>query len=373
MEVSLFEALGEWMSQPAHYTRYGGTPPPRVGTRHATIAPYGAYTAADGGQVLFSVQNEREWAALCERFLERPELLDDPRFATGSARVAHREELDAIIAERFRRTGADETMESLDAVGIANAGVNGVREFVAHPVLAERGRWHEVDTPGGVVEALRPPADLAGISPRMDPVPAGRRAHRADPDRTGARRRPDRRAARGRRDLTKPKGAHREHLGRPVPDERFVVETVRDFVDGEVKPAARELEHANAYPDKLIEQMKRLGIYGLAIPEEYGGNPVSVPCYVLVTEELARGWMSLGMRDGRPYRGRQTAAGIRYRRAEALLPAGNGHRRDPGHDGLTEPGGGSDLQAMRTHARGAPMATSSTGRRPGSATPGVPS
>ena len=76
-------------------------------------------------------------------------------------------------------------------------------------------------------------------------------------------------------------------------DERFVVETVREFVDNEVKPVVRELEHANDYPETLIEQMKQLGIYGLAIPEEYGGNPVSLPCYVLVTEELARGWMSL--------------------------------------------------------------------------------
>ncbi|WP_067460971.1 CaiB/BaiF CoA transferase family protein [Actinomadura macra] len=172
VEVSLFEALGEWMSQPAYYTRYGGTPPPRIGTQHATIAPYGAYTAADGGDVLFSVQNEREWVALCERFLERPELVDDPRFATGAARVTHREELNAIIVERFRQAGSGEIMEALDGAGIANSGVNDVREFVAHPVLAERDRWHDVGIPGAVVEALLPPADLAGISPRMDPVPA---------------------------------------------------------------------------------------------------------------------------------------------------------------------------------------------------------
>ncbi|TDB78396.1 CoA transferase [Actinomadura sp. KC216] len=178
VEVSLFEALGEWMSQPAYYTRYGGIQPPRIGTHHATVAPYGAYTAADGGQVLFSIQNEREWAALCERFLERPDLVDDPRFATGSARVAHRDELDAIIAERFGRSGSGEIMEALDEAGIANAGVNDVQEFVAHPVLAERGRWHDVGlpgipgVPGAMMQALRPPADLAGVSPRMDPVPA---------------------------------------------------------------------------------------------------------------------------------------------------------------------------------------------------------
>ncbi|NED34179.1 CaiB/BaiF CoA-transferase family protein [Streptomyces sp. SID8499] len=172
VEVSLFEALAEWMSQPASYTRHGGTQPPRIGTQHATIAPYGAYPAADGRQVLFSVQNEREWTALCERFLQRPELAHDPRFATGSDRVAHREELNAVIRERFARSSADEAMKVLDGAGIACAGVNDVREFIEHPVLAGRGRWQDVSIPGAVVPALRPPADLAGVEPRMDPVPA---------------------------------------------------------------------------------------------------------------------------------------------------------------------------------------------------------
>ncbi|MBA6433090.1 CaiB/BaiF CoA transferase family protein [Streptomyces sp. GMR22] len=172
VEVSLFEALAEWMSQPAYYTRYGGAQPARVGTQHATIAPYGAYTTADDKQVLFSIQNEREWAALCEQFLERPELTEDPRFSTGSARAAHREELNEIVTERFRRSDSGAVMKLLDGAGIANAGVNDVREFVDHPVLAERGRWHEVGVPGAVVQALQPPADLAGVSPRMAPVPA---------------------------------------------------------------------------------------------------------------------------------------------------------------------------------------------------------
>ncbi|WP_338894898.1 CaiB/BaiF CoA-transferase family protein [Streptomyces sp. TG1A-60] len=173
VEVSLFEALAEWMGQPAYYTRFGGTQPPRVGTQHATIAPYGAYTAADGKDVLFSIQNEREWAALCERFLGLPGLVSDPRFATGSARVAHRTEVNAIVAERFGRLDSGEAMDLLDAAGIANAGVNDVEDFLAHPVLAERDRWRDVRIPGGaMVPALLPPADLDGVAPRMDPVPA---------------------------------------------------------------------------------------------------------------------------------------------------------------------------------------------------------
>ncbi|MFF1694956.1 CaiB/BaiF CoA transferase family protein [Streptomyces sp. NPDC058257] len=174
VDISLFDALAEWMSQPAYYTRYGGTQPPRVGARHATIAPYGPFTASDGKDVLLSVQNEREWAALCEQVIGRPELVDDPRFATGSDRVAHRDELDAIISARFAGLGGEEAMELLDRANIANAGVNSVAEFLDHPALTERERWREVAVPGSSspVQALLPPANLSGVDPRMDPVPA---------------------------------------------------------------------------------------------------------------------------------------------------------------------------------------------------------
>ncbi|MFJ3670184.1 CaiB/BaiF CoA transferase family protein [Streptomyces sp. NPDC090106] len=173
VEVSLFEALAEWMGQPAYYTRFGGTQPPRIGTRHPTIAPYGAFTCADGKDVLFSVQNEREWAALCERFLHAPELVGDPRFATGSDRVAHRDALDAIVAERCAAATSAEVMKALDDAAVANAGANDIEEFLAHPVLDARGRWQDVPIPGGItVPALIPPADLTGVTPRMDPVPA---------------------------------------------------------------------------------------------------------------------------------------------------------------------------------------------------------
>ncbi|WP_123664980.1 CaiB/BaiF CoA transferase family protein [Actinocorallia herbida] len=172
VEVSLFEALAEWMSQPAYYTRYGGTQPPRVGTQHATIAPYGAYTAADGEEVLFSVQNEREWAALCARFLDRPELAGDPRFATGPDRVVHRDALNAIIADRVGASPARDVLARLQGIGIAAAEVNDVAAFLDHPVLAGRDRWRDVGVPGATIQALLPPVDLAGVDPRMDPVPA---------------------------------------------------------------------------------------------------------------------------------------------------------------------------------------------------------
>ncbi|MDQ0597166.1 crotonobetainyl-CoA:carnitine CoA-transferase CaiB-like acyl-CoA transferase [Streptomyces canus] len=172
VEVSLFEALAEWMGQPANYTQYGGSQPPRLGTQHATIAPYGTFRSADGKDVLFSIQNEREWAVLCAEFLGDPELTTDPRFATGSDRVAHREELNAVVAERCARSDAEEILKDLADIGIACAGVNDIAAFLDHPVLAARGRWREVGVPGATVRALLPPADLAGLPARMDPVPA---------------------------------------------------------------------------------------------------------------------------------------------------------------------------------------------------------
>ncbi|MFE5021972.1 acyl-CoA dehydrogenase family protein [Streptomyces sp. NPDC056656] len=134
-------------------------------------------------------------------------------------------------------------------------------------------------------------------------------------------------------------------------DEQLIVETVRNFVDREVKPVVRELEHANTYPEALIEQMKDLGIFGLAIPEEYGGTPVSTPCYVLITEELARGWMSLaGAMGGHTVVSKLLLHfGTEEQKNRYLSKMATGEIRST--MALTEPGGGSDLQAMRTVAR----------------------
>jgi alkylation response protein AidB-like acyl-CoA dehydrogenase len=134
-------------------------------------------------------------------------------------------------------------------------------------------------------------------------------------------------------------------------DERAIVDTVREFVDREVRPVVRELEHANEYPEKLIEQMKRMGIFGLAIPEPWGDAPVSMPCYALVTAELARGWMSLA-----------GAMGGHTVVSKLLLTFGTDEQKDHylpkmatgeirATMALTEPGGGSDLQAITTQAR----------------------
>jgi alkylation response protein AidB-like acyl-CoA dehydrogenase len=133
-------------------------------------------------------------------------------------------------------------------------------------------------------------------------------------------------------------------------EERLLVQTVRTFIDRDVKPTVRDVEHANEYPEKWIEQMKQIGIYGLAIPEQYGGSPVSMPCYVLVTQELARGWMSLaGAMGGHTVVAKLlTLFGTEEQKRTHLPAMATGEVRAT--MAVTEPGGGSDLQNMTTTA-----------------------
>jgi formyl-CoA transferase len=172
VEVSLFEALAEWMGSPAYYTAYGGRPPARAGARHATIAPYGPFGTAGDKTVLLAIQNEREWRSFCQIVLGDAALAGDERFATNTARVAHRDALEDLISARFAALDADTAVALLDQAGVASARLNTVTDFLGHPVLAGRDRWRTVSTPGGPIQALLPPAGLTGVEPVMDPVPA---------------------------------------------------------------------------------------------------------------------------------------------------------------------------------------------------------
>ncbi|HTS52694.1 MAG TPA: CaiB/BaiF CoA-transferase family protein [Burkholderiales bacterium] len=171
-DVSMFEALGEWMGYPAYFTAYGGKAPPRTGAGHATIHPYGPFAAGDGKTVFFGIQNEREWASFCATVLHRPELADDARFGRNSQRDANREALTQLIEDVFSRLTAEEITARLDAAQIANSRLNDMQGFWNHPQLAARGRWREVDSPGGRIRALLPPVSLDEEEPRMDPVPS---------------------------------------------------------------------------------------------------------------------------------------------------------------------------------------------------------
>jgi crotonobetainyl-CoA:carnitine CoA-transferase CaiB-like acyl-CoA transferase len=172
LDITMLEALGEWMGFPMYFTAYGGAPPPRSGAHHATIVPYGPFHAGDGGSVFLSVQNDREFARFAATVLKRPALVSDERFATAPARMRHREAMHAEVDGVFSKLSAGEIVERLDAAEIANARLNSVEEFWAHPQVAARARRISVDSPGGPYEALKPPFNISAFEPRMDPLPA---------------------------------------------------------------------------------------------------------------------------------------------------------------------------------------------------------
>jgi itaconate CoA-transferase len=172
LQVSLFDSLAEWMGFPAYFTAYGGAPPPRSGARNAVIAPYGPFTTGDREVVYLGVQNEREWGRFCAAVLGRPELAVDPRFATNAGRVAQRDALEAMITAAFSELTAAAVVSRLEAAGIANARMNSVDDFLAHPQLEARGRWRHIDSPVGPLRALAPPFAIDDLECPMGPVPA---------------------------------------------------------------------------------------------------------------------------------------------------------------------------------------------------------
>jgi itaconate CoA-transferase len=172
IDCALLETMVEWMSFPLYYAFEGASPPGRTGAAHATIYPYGPFHAGDGKFVMFGLQNEREWTVFCDKVLGQPGLATDPRFASNAARANDRAALDEVIHPALASMTAAEVVARLDAAGIANARINDIADVWQHPQLAARSRWTTVGTPKGDVPALKPPAGLDGVEPRMDPVPA---------------------------------------------------------------------------------------------------------------------------------------------------------------------------------------------------------
>ena len=172
VDVSLFDALAEWMGSPLYYTKYAGEQPARTGASHPTIAPYEPFTTADGDTLLIGIQNEREWQAFCTIVLDDERVAEDARFATNPLRVAHRAELNSLIGARFAAMPTDTAIALLDKATVANSRVNSVAGLVDHPVLTQRDRWQGIGTPNGPIEALLPPAQLRDAEPVMGPVPA---------------------------------------------------------------------------------------------------------------------------------------------------------------------------------------------------------
>jgi len=172
MEVTMLEALTEWMGYPLYYTHFSGTAPARTGPDHATIVPYGRYQTGDGKSIMLGLQNEREWAVFCEKVLLQPDLAQDPRYSSNSKRAANRSEINALITEVFATLTTKQLIERLDASGIANARMNTPDEVWEHPQLKARDRWRRMDSPVGPLATLLPPVTMPDFEARIDAVPA---------------------------------------------------------------------------------------------------------------------------------------------------------------------------------------------------------
>jgi itaconate CoA-transferase len=170
IEVSLFDALLEWLGHQVTLTRQLDRLPRRAGARHATIAPYGPFRCGDGDDVVIAVQNTKEWRALCGA-LGVVELADEERFATNEGRVTNGAELDEHIAAATRRLDSEDLIGRLESAGLAWGRLNDLFAVLDHPQLAARHRWATVQTPNGSFEALRPPIDIEGIEVEMSRVP----------------------------------------------------------------------------------------------------------------------------------------------------------------------------------------------------------
>ena len=170
IELSLFDALLEWLGHQVIFTGQLERLPKRNGARHATIAPYGPFPCADGDVVL-AVQSAHEWAAMCA-ILDLDAIRDDPRFARNDDRVVNGTELEALIAERTATFRSDDLIAALEARGLAWARVNDMFDVLEHPQLAARERWLSVAAPNGPFPALRPPLDFADWTPAEGPIPA---------------------------------------------------------------------------------------------------------------------------------------------------------------------------------------------------------
>ena len=169
--VSLLDAIAELMGYSIYFTAYSGRRHEPNGVSHPSLSPYEAFDTSDGRKVVVAVQNDREWARLATQVLHQPEFVDDLRFATASARTAHRDEVTATCAAAMSSLTLKEAIEALDAAGVACGRVNYPEELISHPQLAARDRWRDVDSPGGLVRGLLPPPVSDGWELRMDRIP----------------------------------------------------------------------------------------------------------------------------------------------------------------------------------------------------------
>ena len=172
IDISMLEAMVEWMGFPLYYAYDDAAPPPRSGADHASIYPYGAFHTSDDKVIMLGLQNEREWEAFCRLVLEQPSLIDDPRFADNASRSRNREHLREFIQALFSLLSAEQIGQKLDGAQIAYANVNDMAAVWKHPQLAALNRFVNTPTPNGIVTGFKPPANNSDFEPTLGAVPA---------------------------------------------------------------------------------------------------------------------------------------------------------------------------------------------------------
>ena len=172
ISVGMFDVMTEWMGYALNWARYAGIDIEPVGVGSQAVAPYGAYPTADGQTVVLGTTNDKEWRRLATDVLRRPDLADDPRYATNSDRVARRAELDAVIGEWAAGLSLAQCRQAAEAATLGHARLNRPTEVLGHPQLTERDRWREIGSPVGPVLGLLPPPESADWDWRLDPIPA---------------------------------------------------------------------------------------------------------------------------------------------------------------------------------------------------------
>ncbi len=169
--VSLFDTMTDIMGYQLTYTQHSGIDQEPLGMSSPAVAPYGSFGTRDGQTVVLGTTNDREWQRLAREIIERPDLAEDPRFATNTDRCRHRDELNAAIESWCAQHDLDDIQRTADAAGIGNSRYNRPSEVIAHPHLKARDRWRQVDTPNGEIAALLPPPVISGVELGMGAVP----------------------------------------------------------------------------------------------------------------------------------------------------------------------------------------------------------
>jgi len=170
IDVSMLEAMAEWMGYPMYYAYDGAPPPARSGAGHATIYPYGLFETSNG-TIIFGLQNDREWKSFCETVLNRPDMGVDTRFMGNSGRAAHRTMIDEVINACLANLTVTQALDLFKKARIATAQMRTMADLWDHPQLQARDRWQQVDSPAGAVPALRPPSGNSWL-PQMGDIPA---------------------------------------------------------------------------------------------------------------------------------------------------------------------------------------------------------